>query len=62
VGMSDAGRQVGLREGDVILQVNRRQVRNAEEAAAALGETRGSGVLVYFERGGRLGSTSFRIR
>jgi hypothetical protein len=49
------------REGDEILQVNRMQVQSADQAAA-LREARGTSVLVCFERGGRLGSTSFQIR
>ena len=61
VSLTDAARQTGLQEGDVILQINRVPIRNAEEAAAALAALRGRGVLIYFERAGRAGSTSFRI-
>jgi serine protease Do len=61
VGLSDAARQLGMREGDVILQVNRLRVSTAEEAASALRQLGGRAVVLYFERGGRLLSTQFVI-
>jgi serine protease Do len=61
VGLSDAARQLGMREGDLILQVNRQRVTTAEEAAGALRQLGGRAVVLYFERGGRLLSTQFVI-
>jgi serine protease Do len=61
VGLSDDARAIGLQAGDLILQINRTRVSSAEEASRMLGALAGSGVVVYFERGGQLGSTSFRI-
>ncbi|HEX6910482.1 MAG TPA: trypsin-like peptidase domain-containing protein [Longimicrobium sp.] len=61
VGLSDAARQLGMREGDVILQVNRLRVTTAEEAAQALRQLGGRAVVMYFEREGRLLSTQFVI-
>jgi S1-C subfamily serine protease len=60
VGLSDAARGLGLSEGDLILQINRVRINSAEEAARVLGQAAG-GVLVYFERQGRIGTVSFRI-
>jgi len=46
-------RTVGLRAGDVILQIDRRRVESAEEAAGVL--RRGSGnVAIYIERNGEV--------
>ena len=53
---------IGLQEGDVILQVNRIRVRSAEEVAAAFEAVGRGAVLVYFERGGQLGSAQFGVR
>ena len=61
VGLSDAARQLGMREGDVILQVNRLRVTSAEEAAQALRQLGGRAVVLYFEREGRLLSTQFVV-
>lgn len=61
VGLSEQARTIGLREGDVILQINRLRIRSAEEAARALQQLGASGVVVYFERAGRIGSTQFRV-
>jgi serine protease Do len=61
VGLSDDARAIGLQAGDLILQINRTRVATAEEASRILGALAGSGVVVYFERGGQLGSTSFRV-
>jgi serine protease Do len=60
---SDAAQQVGLREGDLIVQINRTPVRSAADAASLLrrlGGTRTS-VRVILERQGQLLSTSFYI-
>lgn len=61
VGLSDAARNLGMMEGDVILQINRLRITTAEEAASALRQLTGRGVMLYFERGGRLVSTQFVI-
>jgi serine protease Do len=61
VGLSDQARALGLQEGDVILQINLLRIRSAGEAARALQQLSGSGVVVYFERRGRIGSAQFRI-
>lgn len=62
VRLPDNAAGIGLREGDVLLQVNRVRVRSAEEAAAAFEAVGRGAVLVYFERGGQLGSAQFGIR
>ncbi|CAN5462750.1 DegQ family serine endoprotease [soil metagenome] len=61
ISLSEQGRRIGLREGDLILQINRVRIRSAEEAARALQQTAEQGVVIYFERGGRIGSTAFRL-
>jgi serine protease Do len=60
----DAAQQVGLREGDLILQVNRSAVRTAAEAAALLRRLEGTRTTVraVVERQGQLLSLSFYIR
>ena len=60
VGLSEEARNVGLREGDLILQVNRVRVNSAEEAAQVLQQVRGW-VVLYVERNGRVGSVQFSI-
>jgi serine protease Do len=45
--------QLGLSEGDVLVQINRTRIRTAEDAARALDGAKGSGqVRVYFEQNG----------
>ncbi|MGA1237362.1 MAG: DegQ family serine endoprotease [Limisphaerales bacterium] len=44
--------KAGLREGDVILEINRERVRNAEEAVEACNESRDGTTLVNFWRDG----------
>jgi serine protease Do len=61
VGLSDAARQLGLQEGDLILQINRLRITSAEEAAQALQQLGGRGVVMYFEREGRVASAQFVI-
>jgi serine protease Do len=61
VGLSDAARGLGLQEGDLILQINRLRITSAETAAQALQQLSGRSVVMYFERGGRVGSTQFVI-
>jgi serine protease Do len=62
VGLSEAATGIGLREGDLIVQVNRTRVTTAEEAAEALRRLVGSAVVVYVERGGRILATQFVLR
>jgi serine protease Do len=61
VGLSDEARRLGLREGDLILQVNRIPVQSADETARLLQRLRGHGVVMYFERAGRVASAQFTI-
>lgn len=60
VSLSDPARQIGLQEGDVILEINRVPVRSAEEAAQILQRLAGR-VAVVFERAGQVGVTQFTI-
>jgi type II secretory pathway component PulC len=62
VGLTDQARQIGLREGDLILQINRVRIRTAEEAATTLQQLATRGVIVYFERNGNPGSVQFYLR
>ncbi|HYJ78091.1 MAG TPA: trypsin-like peptidase domain-containing protein [Longimicrobiaceae bacterium] len=61
VGLSEDARNVGLREGDLILQINRLRVETAEAAAQALQQMAGGWVVLYVERNGRVGSVQFSI-
>src|SRR5690606_13266989 len=62
VSLSDVAREIGLREGDLIVQINRIAIEDAETAARLLQRLAGQGpVRVFFERQGRLGSVSFYI-
>jgi serine protease Do len=64
VSAGDGAQQVGLRAGDVILQINRVPVRTAAEAASVLRRLEGTRtvVRVVVERQGQLISLSFNIR
>ncbi len=63
VDLSEAARaQLGLRPGDLILQLNQTRVRTAEQAAALLASAAGRGsVRLAFERDGRLDYTWFYV-
>jgi serine protease Do len=61
VALPERARNIGLREGDVILQINRVRVHSAEEAATVFQRIPAGAVLVYFERGGQVGSAQFLI-
>ncbi len=63
VGLSDAARNLGLREYDLVFEINRRQIRTAQEAASILRQLSGTNSVVRmsFERQGQFGSVSFRI-
>jgi len=52
--------QLGLRAGDVIVQINRGRIRSAEEAAQAFEALRGTGrIVLYFERNGDYNMLNF---
>jgi serine protease Do len=53
-GISDRlARQLGLEEGDVLVQINRTRVRSADDAARIFDGLRGQGsIRIYFERNG----------
>ena len=62
VSLSDAARNIGLAEGDLIVQINRVPVRTAQDAARLLRDLAGRGqVGVVFERQGRYGQTFFYV-
>lgn len=50
--------QIGLAQGDVIVQVNRTRITSAEDAAGALNSGRGA-VVMYVERNGQYYTTEF---
>jgi serine protease Do len=55
--------QLGLQAGDVILQVNRVPIADAQSAARAIDYYAGRGVIVmYLERGGQVYTTEFVIQ
>ncbi|MGH7719623.1 MAG: trypsin-like peptidase domain-containing protein [Gemmatimonadaceae bacterium] len=55
--------ELGIAEGDVIVQINRVPIESAEDAARALDTFGGRHVIrMFFERGGRIYSTDFMIR
>jgi serine protease Do len=62
VSLSEIAREIGLREGDLILQINRTPIESAAEAARLLQRMAGRGpVRVVFERQGRVGSVHFYV-
>jgi len=63
-GISEAlSRSLGLREGDVLLQINNTRIRTAEDAAAAIGGLQqGARVRIYFERNGGVNVRDFYVR
>jgi serine protease Do len=55
--------EIGFRPGDVVLQVNRVKVEQAEDVRRALEASAGRGVIrVYFERDRRIYMTDFILR
>jgi serine protease Do len=64
VSAGEGAQQVGLRDGDVILQINRAPVRSAAEAATMLRRLEGTRttVRIVVERQAQLLSISFNIR
>jgi serine protease Do len=61
VSLSAAARDIGLQQGDLVLEINRQRVRTAQEAASLLRRLSGRRVSVTFERQGQLGSIAFYI-
>lgn len=58
-----AQRVTGLAVGDVIVQINRRRIRSAEDVREAFSEARGGGAIrLYFVRGDARGFSDFRVR
>ena len=56
-------RDLGIRAGDVIVQVNRMPVTDAQQAATVLEHYSGRGpIRMFFERNGTVYSTDFQIR
>jgi serine protease Do len=54
---------LGIEKGDVIVQVNRVPIDNAQDVAKVFDALSGRDVVrMYFERGGRIYSTDFMIR
>ena len=55
--------ELGLEKGDVIVQINRTPIENANDAQAALLAAGSNSVIrMFFERGGRIYSTDFMVR
>jgi serine protease Do len=63
VSLTDDARSIGLREGDLIVDINRTRIETAEEAAAMLTRLRGTGITIRMtiEREGQLGAFSFNF-
>lgn len=60
---AQAQQSTGLRQGDVIIQINRSPVRRAEEVQEFFRQAQGSNAIrVYVERGGTVGWTDFYVR
>jgi serine protease Do len=61
VGLTPAAQRIGLREGDLIVQINRTEVRSAEEAADVLRRLASARapVRLTLERRGTYASVSF---
>jgi serine protease Do len=62
-GMSDGARRLGLREGDLIVEINRTRIRSAQDAASILRRMSGRRTLVRmaFERRGNYTAVQFYI-
>ena len=59
----EAQRATGLRQGDVIFQINRQGVGSAEDLKRVFTAASGTGpVTVWFERGGVVGRTTFYVK
>lgn len=56
----DVARRVGLRAGDVLVQINDREIRTTRDVAAAA-RAGGRGWYVEYLRDGRRGALRFRV-
>ena len=63
VNLSEGAQRLGLRPGDLIVQINRNTVRSADDAADLLGRLQRARMQVYMviERRGRPMTVSFSI-
>jgi serine protease Do len=54
--------QLGIQSGDVILQINRTPIADAESVNRILTTYGRGGLRMYFERGGQVYATEFRLQ
>ncbi|HKN58354.1 MAG TPA: PDZ domain-containing protein, partial [Gemmatimonadaceae bacterium] len=54
--------QIGLQSGDVIVQINRTPISNAEAVNRMLTTYGAGGIRMYFERGGQIYATDFSLQ
>jgi S1-C subfamily serine protease len=54
--------QIGLQAGDVIVQINRTPITNAEAVNRILTTYGRGGIRMYFERGGQIYATEFSLQ
>jgi serine protease Do len=54
--------QIGLQSGDVIVQINRTPIQNAEAVNRILTTYGRGGIRMYFERGGQIYATEFSLQ
>ena len=54
--------QIGIQAGDVIVQINRTPITDAESVNRLLTSSVRGGVRMYFERGGQIYATEFSLQ
>ena len=54
--------QIGLQSGDVIVQINRTPIANAQDVNRILTTSGRGGIRMYFERGGQIYATEFSLQ
>jgi serine protease Do len=54
--------QIGLQAGDVIVQINRTPIANAQDVNRILTTSGPGGIRMYFERGGQIYATEFSLQ
>jgi serine protease Do len=54
--------QIGLQSGDVIVQINRTPIANAQDVNRVLTTYGRGGIRLYFERGGQIYTTEFSLQ
>jgi serine protease Do len=54
--------QLGLQSGDVIVQINRTPIANAQDVNRILTTSGRGGIRMYFERGGQIYATEFSLQ